>query len=839
MLYRTADMSLATLDGVRPVSFLPTIKCSTCGDEIAIAAMGDHVCRGEMPAPLTTRSHTPNMSNPFTLRQLNASGNGPSMTPLPLQQSNSEPAVPQSRTRTPTPSSNQNGPSKASRIALPKINPDAANRTYLAPRPTGLESPDSPGTSMRSAKPGYQRSATSPMPRLYDPRPPSPELSANLDCAFPPWPSMNPPPSRPPTSQGRRTPTGSDRAPSRGTSRFDRNLGAEEEPFNLEPKSANASASENVLQKLNTLKSGPFAGTRRQGTGDSNASSPLPSSGRRPSAPAVEPLARPATAQSNRSRSRGRPSTPQSNRVPREPSEAARKAPPLRPNRPDDEILSPSFLDQFSAEPDSVLPLAVRRDEAEFGRDHSYPLAQMSHERPDSQTLSKARSEPNLLSAITPSQLPVRTDSRAGTRMDYRMRDAPPVPKPVAQHQKSGNHTPTESASSLASTTRSGCDTKSNHSSNGPSPPGSSKTSVEAFDTYENDADKIDGARVLALHVRNQQSPGERAELPKQSSPPRALAKPIIPKETPQKPFGMPRRQPLESPMDPALQSRAGPTSQWATYEPWGPAIDTTSNRKGSSDHEHLSVQSEVRAPAALSVSKHAEATSATSRMARSGVARSASPTSSAGPDYAAPSVKTASSRTQSPSAPRLPPVPGQASRPRTARRRPTNAKAMCRGCGQLIEGKSVKAADGRLTGRWHKACFVCKSCTKPFVTADFYVIDNEPYCEHDYHEKNGSLCHGCHRGIEGQYLETTSSSRFGNVDKKFHPRCFTCWECRTVLSDDYFEITGKVFCERHALAAMRAQARRGGPGGSLQPPGRRDMLAERRTTRLINPIMA
>ena len=146
-----------------------------------------------------------------------------------------------------------------------------------------------------------------------------------------------------------------------------------------------------------------------------------------------------------------------------------------------------------------------------------------------------------------------------------------------------------------------------------------------------------------------------------------------------------------------------------------------------------------------------------------------------------------------------------------------------------MIEGKSVKAVDGRLTGRWHKACFVCRACEQPFITADFYVMDNEPYCEQHYHEKNNSLCHGCHRGIEGQYLETVSS---GQAEKKFHPRCFTCCDCRKVLSDDYFEIIGKVYCERHALAAMRGQTRMAGLG--LTPPDRKAMTAERRTTKLM-----
>jgi hypothetical protein len=174
--------------------------------------------------------------------------------------------------------------------------------------------------------------------------------------------------------------------------------------------------------------------------------------------------------------------------------------------------------------------------------------------------------------------------------------------------------------------------------------------------------------------------------------------------------------------------------------------------------------------------------------------------------------------------------------------RRGTVGKSVCRGCKLVIEGKSVKAADGRLTGRWHKACFVCRSCREPFTTADFYVINNEPYCERHYHQQNGSICQGCNRGIEGQYTETVSSSRFGvTARKKYHPRCFTCRECRVVLEEDYFEIQGSVFCERHAFAAMRAQARANGPGtggtmpsSGLGPSDRRALMAERRTTKLM-----
>ncbi|KAL8644727.1 MAG: hypothetical protein Q9210_007109 [Variospora velana] len=102
------------------------------------------------------------------------------------------------------------------------------------------------------------------------------------------------------------------------------------------------------------------------------------------------------------------------------------------------------------------------------------------------------------------------------------------------------------------------------------------------------------------------------------------------------------------------------------------------------------------------------------------------------------------------------------------ARKSTTVNKGKCRGCGELIKGKSVSSADGRLTGRYHRSCFVCKTCREPFQTADFYVLDNHPFCARHYHELNESLCRTCDRGIEGQYLET-------ELKQKFHPYCFTC----------------------------------------------------------------
>lgn len=165
---------------------------------------------------------------------------------------------------------------------------------------------------------------------------------------------------------------------------------------------------------------------------------------------------------------------------------------------------------------------------------------------------------------------------------------------------------------------------------------------------------------------------------------------------------------------------------------------------------------------------------------------------------------------------PTLVPPPASGS---SGQKRPTTAnKGNCRGCGEIIKGKSVRAEDGRrLTGRYHKQCFVCKTCQAPFQTADFYVMDNHPYCARHYHELNNSLCTNCDRGIEGPYLETEQQ-------RKFHPHCFSCQECHRILRKDYFEFDGRTLCEQHAHRAAQQPSSLG--------PGRR--FPERRTTRLM-----
>ena len=126
-------------------------------------------------------------------------------------------------------------------------------------------------------------------------------------------------------------------------------------------------------------------------------------------------------------------------------------------------------------------------------------------------------------------------------------------------------------------------------------------------------------------------------------------------------------------------------------------------------------------------------------------------------------------------------------------------SRGICRGCSKsIISGqKSVSSKDGRLTGRYHKECLACWTCRSPFATADFYVMEDRPHCAQHYHELNGSICAGCSHGIEGQYCETSATDQA--PAQKYHQRCFTCSHCHITIQGDYYELNGKVLCERDA----------------------------------------
>ncbi|KAG0278632.1 hypothetical protein BGZ95_003536 [Linnemannia exigua] len=122
-----------------------------------------------------------------------------------------------------------------------------------------------------------------------------------------------------------------------------------------------------------------------------------------------------------------------------------------------------------------------------------------------------------------------------------------------------------------------------------------------------------------------------------------------------------------------------------------------------------------------------------------------------------------------------------------------------CRGCNKPVEKEAVSAQDGKLKGKWHTACFGCHTCHRPFPDKSFYVFGDAPYCRRHYHKMNNSLCKTCDEPIEGPCAQTVEGWRF-------HPHCFSCAECRTPLTDIYYNFENKAYCERDIAVIQRTR---------------------------------
>ncbi|KAL1922813.1 uncharacterized protein VTP21DRAFT_9189 [Calcarisporiella thermophila] len=123
-----------------------------------------------------------------------------------------------------------------------------------------------------------------------------------------------------------------------------------------------------------------------------------------------------------------------------------------------------------------------------------------------------------------------------------------------------------------------------------------------------------------------------------------------------------------------------------------------------------------------------------------------------------------------------------------------------CRACGLPVEGQAVCAS--KLEGKWHTHCFGCRTCRKPFPDGSFYVWENAPYCKRHYHKLNNSLCKKCDDAIEGPCAQTIEGWRF-------HPPCFTCVVCRAPITDVYYMVDKRFYCEAHVERQRRAEKRR------------------------------
>uniref|UniRef100_A0A493T3Y9 Leupaxin n=1 Tax=Anas platyrhynchos platyrhynchos TaxID=8840 RepID=A0A493T3Y9_ANAPP len=89
-----------------------------------------------------------------------------------------------------------------------------------------------------------------------------------------------------------------------------------------------------------------------------------------------------------------------------------------------------------------------------------------------------------------------------------------------------------------------------------------------------------------------------------------------------------------------------------------------------------------------------------------------------------------------------------------------------CQGCERPLTDNYLSA----LQGVWHPECFVCADCLTGFASGSFFELEGRPYCETHFHQRQGTVCHGCGRPVTGRCV--TAAGR------KYHPEHFICAYC-------------------------------------------------------------
>ncbi|NWR24108.1 LPXN protein, partial [Emberiza fucata] len=108
-----------------------------------------------------------------------------------------------------------------------------------------------------------------------------------------------------------------------------------------------------------------------------------------------------------------------------------------------------------------------------------------------------------------------------------------------------------------------------------------------------------------------------------------------------------------------------------------------------------------------------------------------------------------------------------------------------CQGCERPVIDNYLSA----LQGVWHTECFVCTECLTGFTGGSFFELEGRPYCELHFHQRQGSICHGCGRPVSGRCI--TAAGR------RYHPEHFVCSYCLGRLHKGTFREHGdKMYCQ-------------------------------------------
>lgn len=135
-----------------------------------------------------------------------------------------------------------------------------------------------------------------------------------------------------------------------------------------------------------------------------------------------------------------------------------------------------------------------------------------------------------------------------------------------------------------------------------------------------------------------------------------------------------------------------------------------------------------------------------------------------------------------------------------------------CRVCGDSVvptargSQKAIYSRTGELSGQWHRGCFSCSyvGCSIKFSkNVTCYALLDNALCQQHYHLLNGTLCHTCNSGIEGECIEN-------DTEQKWHPACLQCTRCHQGINTDYYIVSGEIMCHNDATKAIHTMERSG-----------------------------
>jgi len=124
------------------------------------------------------------------------------------------------------------------------------------------------------------------------------------------------------------------------------------------------------------------------------------------------------------------------------------------------------------------------------------------------------------------------------------------------------------------------------------------------------------------------------------------------------------------------------------------------------------------------------------------------------------------------------------------------------------------------LDKKYHLECFTCSVGDHQIGEGvNFHLHDEKIYCPQHFEELFLQRCAGCGSIIKGQYIKV--------LDAHFHPGCWKCADCGTVItSDNCGQSGGKFFCKPCVSKKGGAASGGGGGGGAARPAAAREVKA-------------